>query len=143
MGLAHVPYGGDGAVLTDVLGGRLDLAAIVLASAAGRGDMRLLAVFDAARNPAFPEVPTAIEQGFDVAPTSFGGLMAPAATAPARIAVLEEACATVAQDAGYRAAARRALQPEAYHSGAVAFGRRLTADVARKAELLRGIDLNQ
>jgi len=80
--LAHVPYRGDGPVMADALAGRIDLAAIVLASASGRSDMRLLAVFDTARNPAFPDVPTAIEQGFEVAPTSFGGLLAPSATPP-------------------------------------------------------------
>ncbi|WP_426959373.1 tripartite tricarboxylate transporter substrate binding protein [Muricoccus radiodurans] len=137
--ITHVPYRGDGAVITDVLGGRLDLAAIVLGSASGRTDLRLLAVFDTARNPAFPDVPTAIEQGFDVAPTSFGGLMAPAATPPERLAVLEAACAEVAREEVYRAAARRAPQPESYHTGADAFARRPARDVAEKAELLRGI----
>lgn len=140
--LTHVPYRGDAAVMTDVLAGRLDVAAIVLGSASGRTDMRLLAVFDTARNPAFPDVPTAAEQGYDVAPTSFGGLMAPAATPPDRVAALEAACATVAVGEVYRAAARRALQPAAYHTGAEAFGARLARDVAEKAELLRGIALN-
>jgi tripartite-type tricarboxylate transporter receptor subunit TctC len=139
--VTHIPYRGDGAALTDTLGGRLDFAAIVLGSASGRSDMRLLAVFDNDRNPAFPEVPTAKEQGFDVAPTSFGGLMAPAATPPERIAALETACATVAGQEGYRAAARHALQPAAYHTGAQAFAERLARDVAEKATLLRGISL--
>ncbi|WP_338664700.1 tripartite tricarboxylate transporter substrate binding protein [Pararoseomonas sp. SCSIO 73927] len=138
--VTHVPYRGDGAVMTDALAGRIDFAAIVLGSASGRTDMRLLAVFDTARNPAFPDVPTAAEQGFDVAPTSFGGLMAPAGTPPERIARLEAACAEVAADDVYRAAARRALQPAAYHAGAAAFADRLARDVAEKAELLRAIE---
>lgn len=139
--MTHVPYRGDGAVMTEVLAGRIDVAAIVLASASGRADMRLLAVFDTARNPAFPDVPTAVEQGFDVAPTSFGGLLAPAATPPERIALLEAACAAVATEDAYRAAARNALQPEAYHASADVFAARLGRDVAEKAELLRGISL--
>jgi tripartite-type tricarboxylate transporter receptor subunit TctC len=139
--LAHVPYRSDSAVMTDVLAGRLDVAAIVLGSASGRSDMRLLAIFDTARNPAFPEVPTAMEQGFNVAPTSFGGLFAPAGTPPERIAALEAACAASAQDEVYRAAARRALQPEAYHLGSADFAARLARDVADKAELLRGLRL--
>jgi tripartite-type tricarboxylate transporter receptor subunit TctC len=138
--MTHVPYRGDGAVMTDALAGRIDFAAIVLGSASGRTDMRLLAVFDTARNPAFPDVPTAAEQGFEVAPTSFGGLMAPAGTPPERIALLEAACAEVATDEVYRAAARRALQPAAYHTGAAAFAERLARDVAEKAELLRAIE---
>ncbi|MCK8787681.1 tripartite tricarboxylate transporter substrate binding protein [Roseomonas sp. NAR14] len=137
----HVPYRGDGAVLTDVLAGRLDFGAIVLGSASGRDDIRLLAVFDNARNLAFPDVPTAIEQGYDVAPTSFGGLLAPAATPPDRLARLEAACAEVAADELYRAAARRALQPADYHTGAEAFAGRLARDVAQKAALLRAIGL--
>lgn len=138
--MTHVPYRGDGAVMTDALAGRIDFAAIVLGSASGRTDMRLLAVFDTARNPAFPEVPTAAEQGFDVAPTSFGGLMAPSGTPPERIALLEAACAEVAGGEVYRAAARRALQPAAFHTGAAAFAGRLARDVAEKAELLRAIE---
>ncbi|NGM23410.1 tripartite tricarboxylate transporter substrate binding protein [Roseomonas stagni] len=142
LDLAHIPYRGDGAVLTEVLAGRLDAGAIVLGSASGRSDIRLLAVFDTARNPAFPDVPTAIEAGFDVAPTSFGGLMAPAATPEDRIAVLEAACAEVAATEGYRAAARRALQPEAFHTGAGAFAARLQSDATMKAEQLRSIRLD-
>jgi len=141
LDMAHIPYRGDGAVLTEVLAGRLDAGAIVLGSASGRTDIRLLAVFDTARNPAFPDVPTAIEAGFDVAPTSFGGLMAPAGTPDDRIAVLEAACAEVAASDSYRAAARRGLQPEVFHTGAAAFATRLRADAALKAEQLRGIRL--
>jgi tripartite-type tricarboxylate transporter receptor subunit TctC len=88
-----------------------------------------------------PDVPTAIEAGFDVAPTSFGGLMAPAGTPDDRIAVLEAACAEVAASDSYRAAARRGLQPEVFHTGAAAFAARLRADAALKAEQLRGIRL--
>lgn len=139
LDMSHIPYRGDGAVLTEVLAGRLDAGAIVLGSASGRTDIRLLAVFDTARNPAFPDVPTAIEAGFDVAPTSFGGLMAPAGTPDDRIAMLEAACAEVAASEGYRTAARRALQPDAFHTGAAAFADRLRADAALKAEQLRGI----
>ncbi len=141
LDMAHIPYRGDGAVLTEVLAGRLDAGAIVLGSASGRTDIRLLAIFDTARNPAFPDVPTAIEAGFDVAPTSFGGLMAPAGTPDDRIAVLEAACAEVAASESYRAAARRGLQPEVFHTGATAFAVRLRADAALKAEQLGGIRL--
>ena len=139
--LTHVPHRGDGAVMTEVLAGRIDFAAIVLASASGRADMRLLAVFDTARNPAFPDVPTAVEAGYDVAPTSFGGLMAPAGTPSDRIAHLETACTAVAAEGGYRAAARRALQPENFFADARTFGDRLARDIAEKAALLRGIKL--
>ena len=140
--LQHVPFRSDAAVITEVSTGRLDLGAIVLAAAAGRNDVRLLAVFDRARHPDFPEVPTAIEQGFDVAPASFGGLFAPAGTPEARLARLEVGCAAVAAEEGYRNAARSGTQPTDYYADRAAFTARLADDVARKSELLRGLQLD-
>ena len=83
----------DAPVMTETLAGRIDIGSIVLGSAAGRGDLRVLAVFDRARHPDFPEAATAMEQGFDVAPASFGGLFAPTGTPDDRIARIEAACA--------------------------------------------------
>ncbi|MFT8245042.1 Bug family tripartite tricarboxylate transporter substrate binding protein [Roseomonas sp. BN140053] len=140
--LAHVPYRADSTVLTEVTTGRIELGAIVLASAAGREDVRLLAVFDTQRHPDFPDVPTAIEQGFDVAPTSFGGLFAPVGVPEARLAKLESACAAVATDAGYRTAARNGTQPANYHLGAAEFARRIAADVEQKTALLRRVQVD-
>jgi tripartite-type tricarboxylate transporter receptor subunit TctC len=53
----HVPFRGDGASLTEVIAGRLDFAAIVVASGvpmARSGQTRLIAVFSEGRHPAFP-----------------------------------------------------------------------------------------
>jgi tripartite-type tricarboxylate transporter receptor subunit TctC len=139
--MSHVPYRGDAAVIADLLAGRLEVGALVLGSAAGRTDIRPLAVFDTVRNPAFPDVPTAREAGFDVAFPSFGGLFAVAGTPPERVAALEAACAGAVTDEAYRAAARRALQPASHHLGAAAFAARLARDVADKAEVLRTLPL--
>ena len=137
--MPHIPYRGDGPVIIEVLAGRIPVGAVVLASASGRADVRLLAVFDTARNPGFPDVPTAIEQGFDVAPTSFGGVFAPRGVSDQRTAVLEAACLAAVQSESYRAAAQRALQPAAYFADAATFGARLARDIAEKAALLRMI----
>jgi tripartite-type tricarboxylate transporter receptor subunit TctC len=140
--IEHVPYRGDGPVITDVLTGRIDVGAIVLGSAAGRNDVRVLTVFDAARHPDFPEVPTAMEQGFEVSPASFGGLFAPAGTPEDRIARIEAACATAAASEAYRTAARTGSQPTDYYLGRAEFTRRVRSDVEQKAALLRGMTLN-
>lgn len=139
VALEQVPFRSDGAVLNEVLAGRIELGAIVLGSAAGRGDVRLLAVFDPVRHPDWPTVPTAIEQGFDVAPASFGGLLAPAATPDDRIAKLEAACAAAAQDDIHKQALRTGSQPRDTYLGAAAFGQRLLADVAQKRAQLRRV----
>lgn len=140
--MTHVPYRGDGPVMTEVLAGRLEVGAVVLASLGGRTDLRLLGVFDTQRNPGFPDVPTAMEQGFDVAPASFGGLMAPRGTPEERIARLEAACMEALQDEAYRAAARRSLQPERFWDDRAGFARRLEREIAEKAQVLRRVTLD-
>ena len=81
-------------------------------------------------------MPTAKEQGFDVSPTSFGGLLAPAGTPQAVIAKLSAGCADAAKDEGYSTVARRAGQPADYYDTADAFRQRLAADIANKARVL-------
>ncbi|SFL09092.1 tripartite tricarboxylate transporter substrate binding protein [Falsiroseomonas stagni] len=135
----HVPFRADASVITEVLAGRLDIGSIVLGSAAGRNDVRILAVFDAQRHPDFPDAATAMEQGFDVAPASFGGLFAPTGTPDERIARIEAACAAAAQTESYRSAARNASQPANFFLNAADFNRRLQQDIEQKAVLLRGI----
>jgi len=64
--LQHVPYKGTGPAMTDVLGGHIDgLVGAVpgLIAAAKSGKLAVLAVTGSERAAAFPEVPTAEEQG--------------------------------------------------------------------------------
>jgi tripartite-type tricarboxylate transporter receptor subunit TctC len=138
----HMPFRADSTVMTEVLASRLDIGAVVLGPAAGRGDIRVPAVFDAQRHPDIPDAPTAIEQGFEVAPASFGGLFAPAGKTENRIARIEAACATAAGTDAYRAAARTGAQPANYYLNRADFTRPLQTDVEQKAEVLRGVRLN-
>lgn len=138
----HVPFNADAAVMTEVLAGRIDVGSIVLGSAAGRNDIRVLAVFDAQRHPDFPDAPTAMEQGFEVAPASFGGLFAPAGTPADRIARIEAACTAAAASEPYRTAARTGSQPTNFFLNRADFTRRLQQDIEQKAVVLRGIQLN-
>jgi len=138
--LQDVPFRGDPAVVVEVMAGRIDAGALVLGSLRGR-DLRPLAVFAATRNPALPTAPTALEQGFDVRPASFGGLLAPAGTPAAVIARLDAACAAAAAEPAYLDAARRGFQPDGVYADAAAFGASLKEDVAAKARLLAGIAL--
>lgn len=140
--LVHVPYRADAQVMTEVLSGRIDVGSIVLGSAAGRNDVRVLAVFDAQRHPDFPDAPTAIEQGFEVAPASFGGLFAPTGTPEDRITRIEAACAAAAATESYRTAARTGSQPANFFLNRADFTRRLERDIAEKAGLLRGLTVN-
>ena len=133
--IGQVPYRGDPAVLTDVLGGQIDVGALVLGSVPGQ-NVRVLGVFAEERHPTFPDAPTVKEQGFDVAPVSFGGLLAPAGTPAEILSKLESACAGAAKEEAYLTAAKRAAQPPTYFADRATFGQRLTRDIEGKKRLI-------
>lgn len=64
--LTHVPYRGAGPMMTDLLGGQVDLAFDGMGTSASQiksGKLRPLAVTTPKRTPLMPEVPTLIEAG--------------------------------------------------------------------------------
>jgi tripartite-type tricarboxylate transporter receptor subunit TctC len=133
--IKDIPFRGEPLVMTDLLGGRIEVASIVLGTAAGQ-NVRVIGVFAETRHPAFADVPTVKEQGYDVSPASFGGLLAPAGTPAPVVAKLSEACAAAAQDETYRTVAQRAAQPPDYFDNAAGFKARLDRDTAAKARVL-------
>jgi len=81
--LTHVPYKGESAAITDLIGGQIQLATPNLGGAIGfiqQGKIRALAVTSRERSPQLPDVPAAAEvlPGFENA--GWFGLMAPAGT---------------------------------------------------------------
>lgn len=80
----HVPYRGSPQMVEALLRGELDFACDNLSSLEATlraGDARAVAVTGPARAPLFPDIPTAIEQGWpDLRVTSWGGLVVPAGT---------------------------------------------------------------
>lgn len=131
-----VPFKGDADVMQQVLGGQLDFGAMVLSSAAGNA-LRILGLFANQRNPSTPDTPTVKEQGFAVAPSSFGGVFAPAGTSLAVKTKLAEACRLAALGDAYRKLARSVFQPDDYYADSAAFAVNLDRDVADKTRLLK------
>ena len=81
--LTHVPYKGESAAITDLMGGQIQLVTANLTAAipfVKEGKIRALAVTSRERNPALPDVPAAAEvlPGFEN--SGWFGLMAPAGT---------------------------------------------------------------
>ena len=81
--IVHVPYKGESAALTDLIGGQIQMVAPNLGGAIQhiqQGKIRALAVTSKERAPQIPDVPSAAEviPGFDNA--GWFGLMAPAGT---------------------------------------------------------------
>jgi tripartite-type tricarboxylate transporter receptor subunit TctC len=120
----------------------VEFAVLVAGSLAGQA-LRPLAIFATERHPQLPAAATAREQGFDLAPASFGGVLAPAGLPAAMRDRLGAACAGAAADPAYAEAARRAFQPARWHTGPEEFGARLARDVTEKARLLARIEVGR
>jgi len=87
INIVHVPYKGQAAAITDMIGGRIEMyfstLAVVKPHVEG-GKIRAFAVTSKDRSPAFPDVPTVAEAGvpgFEI--ENWYGLVAPAGTPPA------------------------------------------------------------
>ena len=105
--LRHVPYKGGVAAIPDLLAGRVTMMFTpipVILPLVREGKLRALAATSLQRVPSMPELPTVAEsgvRGFDV--TLWGGLVAPANTAPAIIERVYHETATVLAQADVRA----------------------------------------
>ncbi len=140
--LAHVPFRGDAELMGQLIGGHVDFAIPTLASAAAAGPaVRIVAIFAEARNSGSPNIPTVKEQGYDVAPTSFGGLFAPAAVPADVMAKLQTGCKFAVEQTIYVGLAKRLHQGSRYYADAAAFAKRLEQDVEDKKKLLQRLGL--
>lgn len=98
----HTPYRGGAEAARDIMGGQIDSAVITSSTARGplqAGKIRVLAMTSAVRSPAYPEVPTLAErgfQGYDM--DDWFGLFAAAGTPAAIVARLQGAVAEAARD---------------------------------------------
>jgi tripartite-type tricarboxylate transporter receptor subunit TctC len=87
--ILHVPYRGTGPQLTDLMGGRLDAAAVgapAIMQFIKSGKLRCIATGTTQRLAQLPDVPTVAEQGFPgFEMTQWYGMLAPATMAQANI----------------------------------------------------------
>jgi len=116
--LTHVPYKGTAAAMQALAGGEIAALSTVAADIRTlvQGDRaRLLAVAGDRRDPAFPEVPTFRELGFDLVAKPWYALFAPAGTPPAVVDRLSRAAiAAVTDPAVNRRLRDMGLEPTGY-----------------------------
>ena len=103
----HVPYRGTAQLITDALGGQIDVffnTAGAVSQHVQTGDLKLLAVGTRERSPEFPNVPSIAEKIPDFSIDVWFGLVAPAGTPPAVINKIEETIREIRKEASYKAA---------------------------------------
>jgi tripartite-type tricarboxylate transporter receptor subunit TctC len=138
--MVHIPYRGSAPAFTDLMAGQVQFMAESIPQAAQyhkQGKVRALAVTSRERNPALPEVPTAIESGlrhFEV--VGFYGFLAPAGTPRDVVQRLSEAFRAVLTQPDTRS--RMVAQgADPAFLGAEDFARYLQAEMPRWAEVVK------
>jgi tripartite-type tricarboxylate transporter receptor subunit TctC len=142
--ITPVPFG-TGQAVVNLLGDRIE--AVVqfpqaVAPHVRSGDLRVLAVLGGARDPVFPEAPTAKEAGLDLSLDMWRGIAVPKGTPQPVIARLEEAVKKTVESAEFQAAGKNLGFTPAYLP-ADAFGKVIAEDDKRLAEVMKEIGLKK
>jgi tripartite-type tricarboxylate transporter receptor subunit TctC len=104
----HIPYKGVGPMVSDLLGGQVDIAAAALPSVQGHiagGKLRPIGLFPAQRTPAAPNIPTFAEQGltnFEV--EAWFAVIGPKGMSPATVKKVHDAVVAAFNDAAVKEA---------------------------------------
>jgi tripartite-type tricarboxylate transporter receptor subunit TctC len=142
--VVDVPFGAA-EVITSLLGGQVD-AVVQLPAALTEhvksGQARLLAAMSATRDPAFPDVPTASELGFNVALEAWRGIAAPKGTPKDIIAAYEAAIKDTVASPEFTEACLR-LGARTAFLGADRFGALIAKQDPELAELMSVIGLKK
>jgi tripartite-type tricarboxylate transporter receptor subunit TctC len=92
--MQHVPYGGGGPATVAVLRGEVQVllaGSLAVGPMIASGSLKPLALAAETRAPGLPDLPTFREQGIDYVSGTWFGLLAPAKTPPAIVALLNRA----------------------------------------------------
>jgi tripartite-type tricarboxylate transporter receptor subunit TctC len=94
LDVVHVPYRGANPAMQDLMSGRVDYLCDIITTAKPQidaGTVKAIAILTKARSPALPDVPTAIEQGFDVEAYTWNAFFLPKGTPEAIVRKLHDA----------------------------------------------------
>jgi tripartite-type tricarboxylate transporter receptor subunit TctC len=144
INLLHVPYKGFPPTVTDLMGGRVDVAFGGIPSALSfvrSGQLKALAVTSAGRYADLPNVPTFIESGIPgYEAYAWYGLLAPQNTPHA---IIEKLSATVVKGLHSPESMERfnAIGMEVIARGPQDFASRITSDVRKWTEIIRVADI--
>jgi len=138
----HVPFAAA-QVVPSLLGGHIDALVQLpgaLAPHVRAGTVKILGAMSTARDPAFPSVPTAMEQGFAFQAEMWRGVAAPRGTPAPILAKLEAAVQAAVTSADFKAHGERsgflpAFQPGRDFMNTIAGDDRLLADLMTKTGL--------
>ena len=104
----HIPYKGVGPMVSDLIGGQVEMGAVAVPAVQGHlksGALRAIGVMGKARVPSLPDVPTIAEQGFpEVDVAGWFAVIAPPKLPPAQIKRIHDAVVAAFDDPEVKAA---------------------------------------
>jgi tripartite-type tricarboxylate transporter receptor subunit TctC len=139
-----VPFTGGQAVvnlLGDRIEGTVQLPAALIAQVKA-GELRVLAVLGSRRDPIFPNVPTAQEEGYPVALDMWRGVAVPKGTPPAVIARLQDAVMRTVESPEFKEAGAKIGFAPAYLP-ADRFGQLIASDDQKLADVMKRLGLKK
>lgn len=126
--IKHIPYKGMGPMVTDLIGGQVELGVAAVAAVQGHlksGALRAIGVMGRQRVPSMPELPTIAEQGFaEVDVAGWFAVVGPKGLAPAQVRRLHDAVVAAYRDPEVVAAMARQenfIQPSSPEAAAQFF----------------------
>jgi tripartite-type tricarboxylate transporter receptor subunit TctC len=105
LDIVHVPYRGANPAMQDLMSGRVDYLCDIITTAKPQidaGTVKAVAILTKVRSPVLPEVPTAIEQGFDVEAYTWNAFFLPKGTPEAIVQKLNRATVEAMKTPGVR-----------------------------------------
>jgi tripartite-type tricarboxylate transporter receptor subunit TctC len=94
LDIVHVPYRGANPAMQDLMSGRVDYLCDIITTAKPQidgGAVKAIAILTKERSPVLPDVPTAIEQGFEVEAYTWNAFFLPKGTPDAIVEKLNHA----------------------------------------------------
>jgi tripartite-type tricarboxylate transporter receptor subunit TctC len=132
-------------VVTGLLGGHVDSVVQLPGALAGQvqsGVVRALVALSGSRDPFFPQVPTAREQGVNTVAELWRGVAAPKGTPPRIVARLEDAIRKTVASAEFTRATEKLMVAPAFLPAAE-FGRLIAKEDAEIAQAIKALGLRQ
>jgi tripartite-type tricarboxylate transporter receptor subunit TctC len=132
-------------VVPSLLGGHVDAVVQLPGALAGlvkSGNVRALVALSGARDPAFPDLPTAREQGVNAVAELWRGVAVPKGTSPRVVARLEDAIRRTVESPEFVRATEKLLVAPAFLSAAE-FGKLIAKEDAEIAQAVRTLGLRQ
>jgi tripartite-type tricarboxylate transporter receptor subunit TctC len=142
--MTHVPYKGSAPMLTDLLGGQVQVTFDNLPSSIGHikaGKLRALAVTTATRSPELPDVPTVAETVPGYEASAFFGLVAPKGTPAEAIEAINKQVNAALADPGMQAKLKQ-IGGTPIPGSPADFGKLLAGETAKWEKVVRAVNLS-